>query len=68
MTLTEVQKNFTAWRETRRHSKEKIPDQLYSSGDCENMRPTIASSRRFIGELNFNNKSRSTFSSSKKLP
>ena len=29
MTLTEVQKNFTTWRETRRHSKEKIPVELW---------------------------------------
>ena len=29
MILTEVQKNFTVWRETRRHSKEKIPDELW---------------------------------------
>lgn len=29
MTLTEVQKNFTAWRETRCHSKEKIPAELW---------------------------------------
>lgn len=29
MTLTEVQKNFNAWRATRRHSKEKIPDELW---------------------------------------
>ncbi len=29
MTLTEVHKNFTTWRETRRHSKEKIPAELW---------------------------------------
>lgn len=29
MTLTEVQKNFSTWRETRRHSKEKIPAELW---------------------------------------
>ena len=29
MTLTEVQENFTTWRETRRHSKEKIPVELW---------------------------------------
>lgn len=29
MTLTEIQHNFNAWRESRRHSKEKIPDELW---------------------------------------
>lgn len=29
MTLTEVQKNFNSWRENRRHSKERIPDELW---------------------------------------
>lgn len=29
MTLTEIQKNFTVWRENRRHSKEKIPNELW---------------------------------------
>lgn len=30
MTLTEVQKNFTTWRESRRHPKEKIPEELWT--------------------------------------
>lgn len=29
MTLIEVEKNFRAWRENRRHPKEKIPDELW---------------------------------------
>lgn len=29
MTLTEVQNNFNVWREKRRHSKERIPDELW---------------------------------------
>jgi len=29
MTLTEVQKNFNVWRESRRHSKERIPAELW---------------------------------------
>ena len=41
MTLTEIQNNFTAWRENRSHPKEKIPNELwqqvasvYSSYPC----------------------------------
>lgn len=29
MTLTEIQNNFTAWRENRSHPKEKIPNELW---------------------------------------
>ena len=29
MTLTEIQSNFTAWRENRGHPKEKIPNELW---------------------------------------
>jgi hypothetical protein len=30
MTLTDVQKNFTTWRESRCRPKEKIPDELWA--------------------------------------
>jgi hypothetical protein len=29
MTLTEIQSNFKAWRENRRHPKERIPQELW---------------------------------------
>lgn len=47
MTLTEVQKNFTAWRETRRHSKEKIPAELWQQvASIYSSYPTSLISRR----------------------
>ena len=47
MTLTEVQKNFTTWRETRRHPKEKIPVELWEQvAIIHSSYPTSMISRR----------------------